>query len=55
MLVSGKTTENSEQLGRQVQPGIEPGFSGLPALSAEPLLLWLSFPILTENGQCIII
>ena len=27
-----KTTENSEQLGRQVRPGIEPGTSRLPVL-----------------------
>ena len=37
MPVSEKTTENSERLGGQVLPGIEPGTSRLPALSAEPL------------------
>ena len=29
-LVSEKTTENSERLGRQARPGIEPGTSRLP-------------------------
>ena len=32
-----KPQENSERLGRQAQPGIEPGTSHLPILSAEPL------------------
>ena len=35
--VSEKTMENSERLGQQARPGIEPGISRLPALSAEPL------------------
>ena len=40
ILVSEKTTENSERLGRQVRPGFEPGTSRLPVLSvtAEPLV-----------------
>ena len=32
--------ENSERLGRQGRPGIEPGTFGLAALSAEPLSHW---------------
>ena len=35
-----KTTENSEQLGRQARPGFEPGTSRLPALRAERLCYW---------------
>ena len=35
-----KTTENSERLGRQERPGIEPGTSRLPVLRAEPLGHW---------------
>ena len=35
-----KSTKNSERLGQQVQPGIEPGPSRLPALRAEPLNHW---------------
>ena len=35
-----KTTENSERLGRQARPGIEPGTSRLPVLSTEPLRHW---------------
>ena len=38
--ISKKTTENSERLGRQARPGIEPGISRLPVLSAEPLCHW---------------
>ena len=34
--VSEKTTENSERLGRQARPEIEPDTSRLPALSTEP-------------------
>ena len=37
--VSGKTTENSERLGRQKRLGIEPGTSRLLALIAEPLTI----------------
>ena len=33
MRVSEKTSENSEQLGRQARPGFEPGTSRLPVLS----------------------
>ena len=33
MRVSEKTTENSEQLGRQARPGIEPGASHQPVLA----------------------
>ena len=40
MPVSEKTTENSERLGQQAQPGIETGTSRLPVLSAEPLRHW---------------
>ena len=38
--VSEKTTENSERLGRQARPGLEPGTSRLPVLSitAPPLV-----------------
>ena len=36
-----KPLENSEWLGQQVQPGIEPGTFHLPVLSAEPL--WNNF------------
>ena len=39
--VSEKTTENSEQLGGQAQPGIESDTSRLPVLSATTLpLVW---------------
>ena len=38
--VSEKTTENFERFGRQVRPGIEPGISRQPVLSAEPLHYW---------------
>ena len=34
--------ENSERLGRQAQPGIEPDAFRLPVLSAEPLSHWWS-------------
>ena len=32
-----KNTENSKRLGGEARPGIEPGTSRLPVLSAEPL------------------
>ena len=32
--------ENSERLGRQARPGIEPGTSRLPALNVEQLHHW---------------
>ena len=35
-----KTTENSERLGRQARPGIEPGTTRQPVSSAEPLRHW---------------
>ena len=35
-----KTTEDSERLGQQARPGIEPDISRLPALSEEPLRHW---------------
>ena len=38
-LVSEKTTENFERLGRQARPGFESGFSRLPVLSATTLPL----------------
>ena len=36
-LISEKTTESSERLGRQVRPEIEPGTSRQPVLRAESL------------------
>ena len=35
-----KLLRNSERLGRQAWPGIEPGNSCLPTLSAEPIYRW---------------
>ena len=32
--------KKSERLARQARPGIEPGTSRRPALSAEPLRIW---------------
>ena len=43
MRVWEKTTKNSEQLGQQARPGMEPGISRLPALSAEPLRHWWGY------------
>ena len=41
MRVSEKITENSEQLGRQVRPGFEPGTSSLLVSSVTtPPLVW---------------
>ena len=40
MRVSEKTTENSERLGRQARPGIEPRTSRQPAFGVEPLGHW---------------
>ena len=39
-----KTTESSEQLGRQERLEIECGISHLPVLSTEPLLHWWGRP-----------
>ena len=42
-----KTTENSEQLGRQARPGFEPGTSRLPVLSVTtPPLVRLGWIVL---------
>ena len=38
--VSKKTKENSEWLGQQTRPGIEPGTSRLPVLNTEPPCHW---------------
>ena len=42
-----KTTENSERLGRQVRPGIEPGTSRLPVFERRTTLLLLG----AKDGQ----
>ena len=52
MRVLEKITENSEQLGRQVRPGIEPGTSHLPILRKESLgHLWGLYPLKAEVNQ----
>ena len=40
ILISEKTMENFERLGRQARPGIESGTSRLPVLNAEPFDHW---------------
>ena len=47
-VVSEVTTENSERLGRQVQPGIESNTSRLTALNVEPPSHWWVRKILGE-------
>ena len=65
--ISEKTTENSERLGRQARPGIEPGTSRLPvferrttqplegprtdSLTSMPLVQQLVFPAIAPLGR----
>ena len=51
--VSEKNHKNSEQLGRQAQPGIEPGTSRLSALSVVPVSQW--WDRITSESECIFI
>ena len=44
-----KTMENSERLGGQVRPGIEPDTFCLPVLSTEPFSRWWDFVDLVYN------
>ena len=50
MRVSVNISENSEQLGRQAQPRIEPGNFRQPVFRAEPRSLWAEKNHLAFHG-----